>query len=137
MSGVAPATLSVPSAEPYAHPLPASKPATSAYMKTAFPKQIKTIHVRDLRGVIEREQAEIGVLISMEPPTTPMLKEAADAGFYQPPALADRYPRLQILTIAELLMGKPIQFPRLLEVTYKRAPKAKGAAPTQLTLGHE
>ncbi|MGE5109518.1 MAG: restriction endonuclease [Acidobacteriaceae bacterium] len=94
-------------------------------------------HVRDLRGVIEREQAEIGVLISMEPPTKPMLKEAADADFYQPPALADRYPRLQILTIAELLMGKAIQFPRLLEVTYKRAPKANCAAPAQLTLGHE
>lgn len=92
-------------------------------------------HVRDLRGVIEREQAEIGVLISMEPPTKPMLKEAADAGFYQPPALADRYPRLQILTIADLLSGKVIQFPRLLEVTYKRAPKAKQAAATQLRLG--
>ena len=42
-------------------------------------------HVRDLRGVIEREKAEIGVLISMQPPTQPMLKEAAEAGFYQVP----------------------------------------------------
>ena len=44
-------------------------------------------HVRDLRGVIEREKAEIGVLISMEPPTKPMLKEAAEAGLY--PASGD------------------------------------------------
>src|SRR5438067_4339056 len=44
-------------------------------------------HVRDLRGVIERERAEIGALISMEAPTKPMLKEAAEAGFYQPPGL--------------------------------------------------
>jgi hypothetical protein len=92
-------------------------------------------HVRDLRGVIEREKAEIGVLLSMEEPSKPMLKEAADAGFYQPPGLADKYPRLQILTVNDLLSGKVIQFPRLLEVTYKRAPKAKGAAPAQLTLG--
>jgi hypothetical protein len=59
-------------------------------------------HVRDLRGVIEREKAEIGVLISMEPPTKPMLKEAAEAGLYQPPGMTDKYPRIQILHIAEL-----------------------------------
>lgn len=35
-------------------------------------------------GVIEREDAQIGVLISMEAPTKPMLKEAAEAGFYKP-----------------------------------------------------
>jgi hypothetical protein len=34
-----------------------------------------------------------------------MLKEAADAGFYKPPGLEDRYPRIQILTIG-LLAGK-------------------------------
>lgn len=39
-------------------------------------------HVRDLRGVIEREKAAIGVLITMEEPTKPMVKEAAEAGFY-------------------------------------------------------
>jgi DNA modification methylase len=43
---------------------------------------VQAAYVRDLRGVIEREKAEIGVLISMEPPTKPMLKEAAEAGFY-------------------------------------------------------
>jgi hypothetical protein len=42
-------------------------------------------HVRDLRGVIEREKAPIGVLITMERPTQPMRSEAASAGFYQAP----------------------------------------------------
>ena len=37
--------------------------------------------VRDLRGVVEREKAEIGVLISLHDPTQPMRREAADAGF--------------------------------------------------------
>ena len=91
-------------------------------------------HVRDLRGVIEREKAEIGVLISMEPPTKPMLKEAAEAGLYQPPGLADKYPRIQILHIAELLAGKKIEYPRLLDVTFKRAPKARKAAEEQIPL---
>jgi hypothetical protein len=33
----------------------------------------------------------------------------------QPPGLIDRYPRIQILSIAELLTGKKIEYPRLLE----------------------
>jgi site-specific DNA-methyltransferase (adenine-specific) len=41
---------------------------------------VQSAYVRDLRGVIEREEAQIGVLISMEAPTKPMLKEAAEAG---------------------------------------------------------
>jgi hypothetical protein len=38
---------------------------------------LQASHVRDLRGVIEREKAQIGALISMESPTKPVLKEAA------------------------------------------------------------
>jgi site-specific DNA-methyltransferase (adenine-specific) len=89
---------------------------------------VQSAYVRDLRGVIEREDAQIGVLICMEAPTKPMLKEAAEAGFYKPPGLVDRYPRIQILTIEELLAGKGVEYPRLLEVTFKKAPKARAAA---------
>jgi len=38
--------------------------------------------VRDLRGVLDREKAAMGVLISLQPPTGPMEAEAASAGFY-------------------------------------------------------
>ena len=41
--------------------------------------------VRDLIGVLQRERAEIGVYISFEEPTKPMLREAAEAGFYTSP----------------------------------------------------
>jgi len=80
--------------------------------------------VRDLRGVVERESAEVGVLITMQKPTKQMSTEAASAGFYDSP-WNKRYPRLQILTIAELLRGKGIDYPRLANTTFKRAPKAK------------
>ena len=96
---------------------------------------VQSAYVRDLRGVIEREDAQIGVLICMEAPTKPMLKEAAEAGFYKPPGLEDRYPRLQILTIEELLAGKGVAYPRLLEVTFKKAPKARKATEEQMPLG--
>lgn len=98
---------------------------------------VQAAYVRDLRGVIEREKAEIGVLISMEPPTKPMIKESAEAGFYQPPGLTDKYSRLQLLSIAELLEGKKIEYPRLLDVTFKKAPKARKAAEEQIRLGTE
>lgn len=84
--------------------------------------------VRDLRGVIEREQAAIGVLLCIEDPTGPMRKEAANAGFYDA-VDAGRYPRLQLLTIEDLLTGKSIQRPPS-SVTFKRAPKAPGKTAT-------
>ena len=79
-------------------------------------------HVRDLKGVIEREKAAIGALITLREPTKPMLTEAAAAGFYQPPEPAEKflkvqrtarsvYPRVQILTVTELLAGKKLAYP--------------------------
>lgn len=84
-------------------------------------------HVRDLRGVLDREKAAIGVLISLEEPTKPMRTEAAGAGFYESPTWKKRYPRLQLLTISELLSGKGVAYPpsRQVNVTYRRAPKAR------------
>ena len=83
-------------------------------------------HVRDLRGVIEREKAEIGVLITMQEPTQPMRTETASAEFYVSPW--GKHPRLQVLTIADLLTGQGIDMPPLRQVnaTFKKAPKAKG-----------
>ena len=93
-------------------------------------------HVRDLCGVITREKAEIGVLISMEDPSKPMLKEAAEAGFYQVAGVPDKYPRIQILSIAELLAGKKIDYPRFAATQHSRKlPKSRKAAEEQIPLG--
>jgi adenine specific DNA methylase Mod len=92
-------------------------------------------HVRDLRGVLDREQAEIGVLITLEPATKPMLIEAASAGFYKPATYEGRsFARIQILTIAEMLAGKGIDYQRLRDATYKQAPKAKAKKAENMTL---
>jgi site-specific DNA-methyltransferase (adenine-specific) len=82
--------------------------------------------VRDLRGVLDREKAEIGVLITMQEPTQPMRTEAASAGFYQLDGWPEKYPKLQIRAIRELLEGKGIDMPsRHANVTFKKAPRAK------------
>lgn len=88
--------------------------------------KVSAAHLRELRGVIERENAEIDALISMVKQTKAMKTEAASAGFYKSP-WGTKHPRLQILTIEELLNGKRIDCPplRQVNVTYKRAPKAR------------
>ena len=84
-------------------------------------------HVRDLKGVIEREKAALGALITLREPTKSMLVEASSAGFYESKAdskhdpVPGRYPRLQILTIAELLAGKKISFPEHRVETFAKA----------------
>ena len=83
-------------------------------------------HVRDLRGVVERENAAIGLLISMEAPTAPMSKEAASAGFYECVAWNTQHPKIQILTINELLEGKKLDAPPTRDIrTFRKAPKVK------------
>ncbi len=89
--------------------------------------QIRVSHIRDLRGVVERERAEMGVLITMLPPTKPMQREAARAEFYHSPGWNKRYPRIQVLTVEELIGGKGVNYPpsKHVNVTFKKAPKAK------------
>lgn len=90
--------------------------------------------VRDLRGVIERENAEIGLVITMREPTEPMRKEAASAGFYQSGSEGvgtwGKHPRLQLLTIPELLDGRRIDMPPLSgNLTFRRASRTERRRP--------
>jgi site-specific DNA-methyltransferase (adenine-specific) len=84
-------------------------------------------HVRDLHGVLDAENAELGVLITIGEPTQPMRAAATDAGFYTSPWDGVSYPKLQILTVAQLLDGRGIAMPSISQVgaTFKKAPKAK------------
>jgi site-specific DNA-methyltransferase (adenine-specific) len=99
--------------------------------------QVKSGHVsarevRDLKGVLEREKAAIGALLTLKPPTRPMKEEAAAAGFYGSELFPEkRFPRLQILTIAELFAGKQLDYPRWVPAkTFKKAARRrKGPAP--------
>lgn len=85
--------------------------------------------VRDLVGVVNREKAAIGVLLSMDQPTMPMRAEAAEAGFYESPWDNHKYPRIQLLTIEQLLAGDTIKAPQTKDVrTFKKAPKHKKQA---------
>ena len=93
--------------------------------------------VRDLRGVLDREKAAMGVLISLQPPTGPMEAEAASAGFYAHKMNEQQYPRLQLRTVKELMEGKGIERPSnvaAVDETFKKAPKAKSKGHEQTGL---
>ena len=92
---------------------------------------VSVADIRDLRGTLERERAEIALFITLNPPTRPMIEEAAAAGFYEPEHFPDhRFPRVQILTIEELLNGAQAEFPRFAPVvSYGRGPGGRRSRP--------
>jgi site-specific DNA-methyltransferase (adenine-specific) len=83
--------------------------------------------VRGLKGAMEREGAPLGLFITLEEPSGPMVHEAATAGVYRTSgpfdddAHARDYPRVQILTVGELLRGRKPQLPLLVMPTYQQA----------------
>ena len=96
--------------------------------------QVKSGHVQrgiiaTLKGDMEREKAEMGLLVTLEPPTAPMEQEAAAAGFYVPEHFPNhQFPRVQIATVEELLSGKSPTLPHLglaAAPTFRRAPRRR------------
>ena len=82
---------------------------------------MKSGDIRDLKGVLEREKAQIGAFITLKPATKDMMKEAVSAGFYESPHYGN-FPKLQILTIEELLEGTSLKYPQTdAGGTFKRA----------------
>lgn len=67
--------------------------------------------VRDLVAVLDRERghAELGILLCAALPTRAMEKEAAAAGFYT--CEAGTFPRIQIVTLAEIFQGRRPKLP--------------------------
>lgn len=80
--------------------------------------------IRDLRGVIEREGAGIGIFLTLTEPSKPMVTEAAGAGQYELPGFAP-VPRIQIVTIEEALTlrDRAVRLPARRDDAFKRAAK--------------
>jgi DNA modification methylase len=94
---------------------------------------VSSAHIRDLRGTIEREGAAMGIFITLEPPSAEMTREAVAAGFYESRLWNRQYPRLQIVTIADLLAGAEIRMPPT-HGTFKAARHGRSGAGGARTL---
>jgi len=103
--------------------------------------QVKSGHVnsgmiRDLKGTIEREQAAIGIFITLESSTREMDTEAVTAGSYHSEIWDRDYPRIQILSIEQLLNGAEVKLPKTPNnaTTFKQAEQVDKEGPKQAKL---
>jgi site-specific DNA-methyltransferase (adenine-specific) len=100
---------------------PEGKATEKAIVSVKGGENVGVAVIRDLAHVVEREKAKIGVFITLAEPTGPMKTEAVKTGFYE--TLYGKYPRVQILTIAELFSGKQPNIPLVDASAFKRAAK--------------
>ncbi|MBS1941286.1 MAG: restriction endonuclease [Bacteroidetes bacterium] len=80
-----------------------------------------------LKGDVDREKASMGIFVTLNDPTPKMLEEATKAGFYSG-GNGKKYPKIQILTIEDLLNGtKRPEFPDMTmgTATFKQAKRHK------------
>jgi len=99
--------------------------------------QVKSGHVavnavRELKAVAAKDA--LGIFITLEPPTGPMQAEAIGAGFYHSPGWNKDYPKIQILTVEELLHGQTVDMPPQTQtsVTFVKAQKVSKKEGEQL-----
>jgi site-specific DNA-methyltransferase (adenine-specific) len=76
--------------------------------------------IRDLIAVVDREKAKMGLLLTLAPPTGPMIKEAASAGIYKTESQGN-FPKVQILTIEQLFAGQKPDMPWIDSTVFKKA----------------
>ena len=80
--------------------------------------------MRDLKGVVERENADMGILLALESPSKQALTEAASAGRFQMPEVERTYPKIQIFTVEDYFKGIRPDLPDISE-TLKKAKRIK------------
>lgn len=101
------------------------RPKTIIVQVKSGKSQLKEI--RDFIHVVDREKAVIGVYATLNPPSDKMKTEAIQEGYYTPPTIGGRLavdrkvPKIQILTIEEMLEGGGIKFPAAVQTTFKKA----------------
>ena len=86
--------------------------------------------VRDLAGTVQRDQADMGILIALNEPTRGMREQADKSGSYEAELTGQTYPKIQLITVADLMAGKRPTMPTAI-LPYL---KAKPRDPDQLTL---
>ncbi|MEO6050025.1 MAG: restriction endonuclease [Pyrinomonadaceae bacterium] len=92
---------------------------------------VKSGDIRDLVGTLRREGGAIGVFITLERATSHMTDEAASAGIFTSEHFG-KFPRIQILTIEDLLAGKTLHLPPSLERTFKLAKRVSTESKDQV-----
>jgi len=77
-------------------------------------KQLNPAMVRDLVGTVQQQNAEMGLLITMGEPTRGMVEVAKGSGTYVLPMTGNHYPKVQIISVADLLAHKQPKLPAVI-----------------------
>lgn len=77
-------------------------------------KTIGPQFVRDLLGTVGTQKAQMGILITMAEPTRGILDAVNHAGTYALPANSQTFPKVQVITVAQLLKGERPKMPQTL-----------------------
>lgn len=91
--------------------------------------------IATLKGDVDREKADGGLLITLEKPTRPMLAEAVEAGSYKVHFSKAEFPKIQIVTVEELLMNFQPKMPLYALPYHKEAKAMKVDFTKQSSLG--
>jgi site-specific DNA-methyltransferase (adenine-specific) len=79
-------------------------------------------NVREFIQVVRKQQADIGVFVCFKDQVTkPMQLAAKEEGYYRKETWGDRFDKMQILTVEQLLEGEGIKFPLTQTTTVKTA----------------
>ena len=111
---------------------PDGKTARAAIVSVKGGAHVGVGQIRDLRGTIERLREPMGIFVTLTPPTAQMEKEAAAAGLYD--TGHQKVPRLQIITVGQLLAGTKPRIPFGHALSYRRADRETQSA-QQVELG--
>lgn len=99
------------------------------------------VNVKNLREfcqVVKSRKASMGVLVCFEEYVTKsMLLCAKEEGYYDKATYGDKYDKIQILTVEEILNGEGIKIPQYAQTTFKTAQKKSTAKSKQLELGEQ
>jgi len=74
-----------------------------------------------LRDDLRKKDAAIGIFITLEIPTSEMIKEVRETDPYISPRWKEEYPRIQILTVESLLNGNRPKMPPIMKL-FREAP---------------
>jgi DNA modification methylase len=104
--------------------------------------QVKSGHVgvkdiRELRDVVGRQKAVIGLFVTLEEPTSEMIKEVKATDPYVSPLWKHEYPAIQILTVEQLLKGAKPDIPSTTVNVFKEAERIRKSDRTKETKIHE
>ena len=91
-------------------------------------------YIRDLHGTMEREKAVMGYFITLFPPTKDMVAECKKIGKYTNRLMEQEYPKIEIVTVQDILDGKRITIPTSQQVAVLKSAKRKPDESSQMDL---